>query len=118
MEFRSESRIGILGVIGGAPNRILNDCTFHLTGVTRTDTHAFYTHSGRLWRRPIDATPGAIQQEVSASPFTPLDGNLQMGAMTTWDGRVYWTDSDGGHFDILSVKEDGTTRRGSWQECR
>ena len=114
-EFRSDSRIGILGVIGGAPQRIVNDCTFHLDAVTRTETHAFYAHDGRLWRKPVGAISGAAEYEVPASPFTPVTGNQQMGAMTTWGSRVYWSTASGNRFDVLSVSADGTDVRHEFQ---
>ena len=107
-EFRSESKIGILGTIAGTPKRILSDCTLTLDGTTRGDAYAFFTHSGRLWRKAINSIPTDPSQEIPAAPFTPIGNTMQMGAMTTFGGRVYWTDTTGTYFDILSMKEDGT----------
>ena len=107
-EFRSESKIGILGTIAGTPKRILSDCTLTLDGTTRDDAYAFFTHSGRLWRKAINSLPADPSQEIPAAPFTPIGNTMQMGAMATFGGRVYWTDTTGTYFDILSMKEDGT----------
>lgn len=111
VEFRSETKFGILGVIGGSPRRILSTCQIQFGGQTRDDTYAFYTHDGRLWRKSVNSVPTDPESEILAPPYTPIPAKYEMGAMTLWNGRVYWSDSNGSFFDILSVKEDGTDAR-------
>jgi hypothetical protein len=111
VEFHSNSKIGVDGVIGGTPHPLISDCAVNFPGITRNDSYAFYTFNGRLWRRAINSIPTDPYEEISAPPYTPLSGKYEMGAMTTYNGRVYWSDSDGNYFDIVSMKEDATDFR-------
>ena len=108
VEFKSFTKIGNLGVLGATPLEVLSDCTVVMPGITRDDSWFFYSNAGRLWRKAANSTPSDAPQEIPAPPFTPLGAGMEMGAMMNWNGRIYWSDTTSGFFDIMSMNADTT----------
>jgi hypothetical protein len=111
VEFKSFTKIGNLGVLGATPLEVLSDCTVVMPGITRDDSWFFYSNAGRLWRKAANSSPSDAPQEIPAPPFTPLGAGMEMGAMMNWNGRIYWSDTTSGFFDIMSVNADTTGSR-------
>jgi hypothetical protein len=113
-EFRSDARIGSLGTVTyppKTPNYTLDDCVIAPACVVQDGAYYYYTdnNTGRLYKKALNAKTTDRSTEIP-TPWTPLQSPWQFGAMTLYNGRLYWTTYlAGDQFEVYSINPDGTS---------
>ncbi len=95
--------------------------TSRIAGVARDSVYFYFTdnQSRRIYRKVVWASQNSPATEIPTA-YTPLASGYTFGAAMLWNGRFYWSDSDGSYFDIMSYDPNsgdvGYVRRGSGKQ--
>lgn len=104
IEFRKNARISLMGVLGAFPRNLASDCTSHFQYAVRDNANVYFVNNGRHYSKAVNAGASDPAQLLPTS----ITAGFQPGAMVLWNGRLYWTQSNGSTFDLWSVNLDGT----------
>ena len=110
-ELPNNSELGFKGTTSPyvSASRPVLSCDYQISGGTRDNLNFYFAANKRIYSKWLGASRNDPAQEL-ATIYTPLDNQHDLGAVTLFNGRFYWTDYDntGSNFTLYSINTDGS----------
>src|ERR1039457_2919114 len=88
---------------------IFANCSASIPNVVRDNGYAYYSdkNAGRLYKKAVNLTSADPATEI-VTPYTPVPAGSSIGAVTLWNGVLYWAYSSSVEAYLFGVNPDGT----------